>query len=376
MWIELATSAAAAAAIGVALSWIMIRAGVLDAPTAPRKVQKLPTPTSGGMAIGAGFAGGLAVATLGGGWAATLGPDAIRSAAFAAGFAFVTLALGLRDDIRPIDARLKMAILTVLALVFAAFVARAEALPLTAELSLPIGPILGTLGSALWIFTLVNATNFVDGANGLAMGSTAIGLTALAIIGLAIGAPHVAVLCFCGAAAILGFLVWNFPGGKIFAGDAGALFAGTLAACAALLAIRDGGLSPLIPPILFFPVLADVLLTLAYRVGKRRANLLEGHREHLFQIGMRSGMSHRRITLTYWAATAHCGLVGIVAAFAQRVSVVPPGDVGLYTGPYVIAAMAAACLPLAALVVLAGVSLKVSARIRKFARARGLDDPA
>ena len=42
--------------------------------------------------------------------------------------------------------------------------------------------IVGLIGSALFVFTLVNSVNFMDGANGLAMGSVAIGLAALGVI--------------------------------------------------------------------------------------------------------------------------------------------------------------------------------------------------
>jgi hypothetical protein len=182
----------------------------------------------------------------------------------------------------------------------------------------------------------------------------------------------------CGVGGIVGLLVWNFPRGKVFAGDAGALFVGVLAAAAGLLLVQDGGVSPVIPPLLFFPILADVLLTLAHRVTKGRP-LLEAHREHLYQIGLRAGASHARMAVTYWIVTAHCAAVAFVASYAQRIAppslLEPkPGDVPAATVVLgQVAGWSASLAPYVALMVLAVVSMKVSDRVRAFAKARGME---
>jgi UDP-N-acetylmuramyl pentapeptide phosphotransferase/UDP-N-acetylglucosamine-1-phosphate transferase len=248
-------------------------------------------------------------------------------------------------------------------------------------MALQLGLVLGVLGSALWLFTIVNAVNFMDGANGLSMGSTAIGLASMGVIALLSAAPHAAALAFCGVGALVGFLVWNFPKGAVFAGDAGSLFAGMLAAVVGLILAQDAGVSPVVCAIAFFPLLADVLLTLNYRVGKRRPNLFDGHSEHLYQIGLRAGLSHRRVSLTYWALTAHCGLIAIITAHAQRI--LPPdlflpqaADLSLQETLmmdfYRMAAWIAAFSPYIALAVLALVSIKISKKVRAYAAARGL----
>ena len=73
-------------------------------------------------------------------------------------------------------------------------------------------------------------------------------------------------MTFCCAGALIGFLYWNFPHGRIFAGDSGALFAGAVAALASLMIISRTDVPPFVPPILFMPLLADALLTLAWRM--------------------------------------------------------------------------------------------------------------
>src|SRR5262249_28877940 len=77
--------------------------------------------------------------------------------------------------------------------------------------------------------------------------------------------------------------------------------------------------SPLVPAILFFPLLADTLLTLAWRAIKRHS-LLDGHSEHLYQIAIHGGMSHGEIALIYWACMAGSGAIGFLVARDPGVS--------------------------------------------------------
>jgi UDP-N-acetylmuramyl pentapeptide phosphotransferase/UDP-N-acetylglucosamine-1-phosphate transferase len=381
MILEFLAAAALACLVSAVLCPLAMAAGVMDAPDRARKQQKKPIPTSGGLAMAIGFAAAIAALSLWpqARWSLPLAGPELWTFAGALVAVAAALAMGLADDVFPLPARFKFGVVALIGLVFALFVARAESFPIAAGLSIELGLIVGVLGSTLWLFTIVNATNFIDGANGLAMGSTAIGLSCLGVIGLIAAAPHAAALAFCGAGALVGFLFWNFPKGAIFAGDAGSLFAGMLAAVIGLILAQDAGVSPVIAAIAFFPILADVLLTLAWRVGQKRPNLFDGHREHLYQIGLRAGISHARVALIYWATTLHCGLIAVVAAHVQRI---PSPDVFLPQAGDVApeqvmfmqgAAWLAVLSPYLALAVLAMVSLKVAGKIRDFARARGLD---
>ncbi len=378
--LELLAAAGLAGLVALVLSGLVVLAAIRDAPDGQRKLHKAPTPTAGGLAIAAGFAVAAAAACYwdGAAWARHLEAGAIRAAALGAGFSFAALALGFVDDVRPVGPRLKFGLLAALSIGVALLVGRADALPLGGDVSVRLWPILAVLGSALWVFTLVNATNFMDGAHGLSMGSSAISLAGLAAAGLIVGAPGPAMLAAAGAGALLGFLVWNWPHGRLFAGDCGALFVGMLGATSALMLIEQGGLSPFLPPILFFPALADVLLTLNWRrrTGRR---LLESHRHHGFQIALRAGLSHGRVALLYWGATLHCVLLGLLAAFGQKAS---PGAIAdaaaaAEVGPLALvwtgAAYLASAAPVIGLIVLAVIALRVSARVRRYAAARGLD---
>lgn len=364
----LAMAVAAGASFGACR--LVMAAGVTDAPGDPRKPHNQPTPTSGGLGAALGFALGLAVLMTPPvrAWSDGLTQIEIAHMAAATVASFLFLVLGAVDDAHNLGPRTKFALFVTMAMVAPLVVGGPLAIPLGDGLVLPLHPIAALLGSALWVFVLVNAVNFLDGANGLSMGSVLIGLVGLAACALASDAPHVAALAFCGAAGLAGFLLWNFPGGRLFAGDAGALFAGALAALASLIAIEDAGLSPFIPVALFFPFFADSLLTLAWRVGKR-PKLLDGHRDHMFQIALRAKWSHRRVSLTYWALSMVCALLALAVTFIARGQWLP------FEARGGVLEAAASYAPFALFVLMAGVSLLISARVRAFARANGHDVP-
>ncbi len=358
MFLELGLGAAVSAVTSLIACRLLIAAGLVDVPDVARKAHAKPTPTSGGLGIAFGFGAGLLAVNFfsTAAWRAQIGVEGFARLSIATVFACAFLALGFLDDARPLGPRMKFAVFAALAVGLVLAAGPVETLPLGGGETLALGFGLGLLGSALFVFTLVNCVNFMDGANGLAMGSVAIGLLALAAIALLGGAPGVGAMALCGAAALAGFLVWNFPNGRLFAGDSGALFAGALAALTSLLAVHRAELSALLAPVIFFPLLADVLLTLAWRVQQKR-RILNGHAEHLYQIGIRCGLSHARVTLIYWAAMAACGGLALGAAWLDAS--------GLVWGSYA---------PLAALAAAALIWLGISAAVRRFARLRGMGE--
>lgn len=344
---DLIAGFAVAAIVSLLACRVLIALGPLDHPSLARHEHTSPTPTSGGVGIAIGFAAGLVVVALipHGAWA-EITLRSLERVFISLGFACVFLAIGVWDDARPLSARIKFSAFALLALSATFAVGAIHSFPF-ADTSILIPTWLGVAGTALWIFTMINAVNFMDGANGLAMGSVTIGLLALAALSAVHGSPAGMAVSLAAAGAICGFLYWNFPGGKLFAGDSGALFTGALAALASIVVIHRTGLSPLVPPILFFPLLADVLLTLAWRVY-RRHSLLDGHSEHIYQILIRGGMSHAEIALTYWTAMAVCGGIGFLVA----------RDAGV--------------APWVALPILAFLAIVISAVVRRFADRRGV----
>lgn len=107
---------------------------------------------------------------------------------------------------------------------------------------------------ALTLFVVTgvaNSVNIIDGFNGLASMCVLIMMLALAYVALQVGDRLVVTAAMIAAGAVLGFFVWNFPGGLIFLGDGGAYLLGfVLAELGVLLIVRNSLVSPLFPLLL------------------------------------------------------------------------------------------------------------------------------
>ncbi|MEL6662347.1 MAG: hypothetical protein AAFR33_05025 [Pseudomonadota bacterium] len=295
--------------ISLAVCAMVGQYGAKDVPDGGRKDHERPVSTLGGLGIAFGHLGALA-------WFLSFGDNGKCLAdcgrfvpvewgwpiliAFGLGF----LVTGLIDDLRPMAARTKLVLL--------AWLSVGVCLAFWYGLGGSDGPF-GSLrhaewllaGGALWVFVLSNATNFMDGSNGLALGCSAIMLVALFML----GAPTAALV-----SAIIGFLVFNLTGG-LFAGDTGAFYVGFWVAALSLLGAALGEYSIWVPPLIALPFLTDIILTILWR-GRRGGNVMQAHREHAYQLLRRSGWGHLRVALLWWGMTAVCGALALFAANA------------------------------------------------------------
>ncbi|ETH93665.1 MraY family glycosyltransferase [Bordetella pertussis] len=85
-----------------------------------------------------------------------------------------------------------------------------------------------------------HALNIVDGMNGLAGMIATLMAVSISLVALQVGDMPIFMIAAALASATLGFLVWNFPFGRVFLGDGGAYFLGfMLAELAVLLVVRN-----------------------------------------------------------------------------------------------------------------------------------------
>jgi UDP-N-acetylmuramyl pentapeptide phosphotransferase/UDP-N-acetylglucosamine-1-phosphate transferase len=108
---------------------------------------------------------------------------------------------------------------------------------------------------------IANAVNIIDGFNGLAAMCAVLMLAALSYVCFQVNDPMLALLALAGIGAVLGFFLWNFPGGLIFLGDGGAYFLGFFVAEISILLVRrnPGEVSPLFPLLVcIYPVFETV----------------------------------------------------------------------------------------------------------------------
>jgi len=139
--------------------------------------------------------------------------------------------------------------------------------------------VISVLFTAFAVGGIANAINIIDGFNGLAAGTVIIILTAFGVMATALGDQDVALVCLILAGAVLGFLLVNWPMGKIFLGDGGAYFIGfALAWLAVLILARHAEVSAWAPVLVCgYPIL-EVLFSI---VRRRRRNLSPGDPDRL-----------------------------------------------------------------------------------------------
>lgn len=133
-------------------------------------------------------------------------------------------------------------------------------------------PAIAILFTVFAVGGVCHSINIIDGYNGLMGGVALFVLGAFGYVSLAVGDLELLVLSLAGAGAILGFLVWNYPRGLIFAGDAGAYFIGFLLAQLAVLLVarHPGVISPWFPLlVLIYPIFETIFSI--YRRKKRKA---------------------------------------------------------------------------------------------------------
>lgn len=99
-------------------------------------------------------------------------------------------------------------------------------------------PWIGVVLAIFAIAGLPHAINIIDGYNGLAAIVTIILSLALAHVSLQVNDRALAFIFLINCAATTGFVVWNYPFGKIFAGDSGAYLWGSVIAIGSILLVQ------------------------------------------------------------------------------------------------------------------------------------------
>jgi UDP-N-acetylmuramyl pentapeptide phosphotransferase/UDP-N-acetylglucosamine-1-phosphate transferase len=135
------------------------------------------------------------------------------------------------------------------------------------------------LFTAFAVGGIANAVNIIDGLNGLAGGTILLCLAGLSFLSFLSGDAEMAKICFIVGGATFGFLLINYPSGKIFLGDGGAYLLGFLLGwLAVMVAMRNPGISPWAPLLVCGYPIFEVLFSMA----RRRARTLKlGHPDRL-----------------------------------------------------------------------------------------------
>lgn len=145
-------------------------------------------------------------------------------------------------------------------------------------------PWLGMALALVAIAGLPHAFNIIDGYNGLACMVAIIIALALAHVSIQVGDRSMAVIFLITAAANAGFMLWNYPLGRIFAGDGGAYLWGCVLSIGSIVLVqRHPSVSPWFPLLLLIYPVWETLFSI-YRKWVRGGSPGDADALHIHQL--------------------------------------------------------------------------------------------
>lgn len=258
-------------------------------------------PLLGGLAMYVGFA--VAVAVFASEYSVTPGVLIVS------GLAMVLLAI---DDRRPMQPLVKLGVqigLALVAVVVYGIEIKFVSLPggHIVQLGLLITPV-----SLFWLVGMQNTINFLDGADGLAAGVTAIVAIVLMLAAGELAQIEIVKLSGALAGCCVGFLMFNFPPARIFMGDSGAHFLGIALGMISILGVAKVAVAfALAAPALALAVpIADTGWAIVRR-RRQKASVATPDLMHLHHRLQSFGLDQRQTCYVFYSASALLGAIGL-----------------------------------------------------------------
>lgn len=331
-WLEYGVLFAVAAVVTIALTplarKLAIKLDAIDYPSA-RRVNMLPIPRMGGVAIFGGILAALAVAGFGVyafGWVDPfIDYNGIEVNYWGVLLGTVLIFLvGAVDDVVDLNPKAKM-----LGQIVAACVVAGSGL-LFSSIHNPFGEgyiEFGWVAYPLTVFYLVafaNVINLIDGLDGLAAGITGISAITILLFAVLTGRFDAALFSVILVGVCAGFLKSNFFPASIFMGDSGALLLGFSLGVISLFAVARSALfvSLLVPILAAGVPILDTFFAIVRRKREHRP-IDEADKGHIHHRLMRAGFSQRATVLIMWAWTALLAACGVIITWADNLVRIP-----------------------------------------------------
>lgn len=299
--------------IGLITTWFLvpyvrklaIKLGALDKPDA-RKVHKNTIPRMGGLAIYIGFIIAVVVSM-------HLSKEIIGMLIGAT----MIVALGIADDIYQLDAKVKLLGQIAAAAVLVLFDVKIGwiANPIGDYVYLEYFAIPFTI---LWVVSLTNVVNLIDGLDGLAAGVSIIASITVILVALKQGFYPAAILTAAVAGSALGFIKYNFNPAVIFMGDTGSMFLGYILASISILgAVKTATTIALVVPAI---ALGLPIMDTAFAIMRRYSNgkpIFKPDKGHFHHRLLAMGFSQKQAVLLMYCISAVLGISAILLTEAS-----------------------------------------------------------
>lgn len=224
----------------------------------------------------------------------------------------IIFAVGFVDDLKPQGAKLKL-----LGQIGASTILYALGVSIDV-LTNPFGPEHFDLGwwsfpvTIMWLVTVPNIVNLIDGMDGLAAGFGMFLCLTLAFVGHYAHFPEVVTISVIMGGALTGFLYFNFPPARIFLGDGGSYLIGFFIASVSLFTSHKGTViaSLLVVIIALGVPILDTLFTIIRR-ALRGVPIFRADAEHIHHRMIMIGFSKTRALVAIYSICLVLSLIGI-----------------------------------------------------------------
>lgn len=304
--------------------FLSIRVGVVDTPNA-RRINKVPMPTSGGLAIFTSFViASLVLMPLASNGAHIGGQTYFQYILPVVLGGLVVTVTGFIDDVYELSPKLKMLGIVIGAIIvwaFTDFKFDSFKIPFGGPL-LAFDPFLTFFLTVLWIISITNAINLIDGLDGLVSGVSIISLVTMAIVAyffLPLTNFFLTLTILILIASIAGFFPYNYHPAIIYLGDTGALFIGFMIGVLSLQGLKNATAVAVVTPVIILGVpIMDTIVAIIRRSlsGKK---FYEPDKMHLHHRLLSMGFTHRGAVLVVYSIAMLFSLISLLLNVSSRI---------------------------------------------------------
>ena len=209
--------------------------------------------------------------------------------------------LGLLDDLRPRSATFRLLVQTVIVIIGISMLDQYTEI----NIHLFNYTILNHIITIFFVLSVCNFVNMFDNHDGSASGVCLLILFMVSLIAYFNNQDVVFLLALCAVFSLLAFLIWNFPPAKIYLGDSGSTFLGTVIAIL-LIQIDFQERAPFLSVFVVLLILGtlelDFLIAVISRI-RRGISPMVGDQAHISHRLKRMGLAKYQVTFVIWAIT-------------------------------------------------------------------------
>ena len=284
------------------------RFGAIDVPKDDRRVHSEPIPRLGGVAI---YLATLITLLI-------LAPKDMTTMVILLGGSIIAIT-GIIDDIKPMSAKLKLAMQILAAVVVVVGGIKIDSITIPASTRLIDLKMFAIPITIFWIVGITNTLNLIDGLDGLSAGVSGISSLSFFFVAINMAArlndpklmafPILMALVVAGSA--FGFLPHNFNPARIFMGDTGSLFLGFMLSVIAIEGAMKSIAAILIPLLVLGLPIFDTTFAIVRRFLNKKP-IMEADRGHLHHRLLDKGLSQKQTVLVLYAISLLLGTSGIL----------------------------------------------------------------